>query len=230
MDKKEFAMKKIIILLLLIFPLNAYAQTVLDNYNIEVKIDYPKVIVKETFDVLRFDEKTTVIREIRERPSNLEVNTDINNYVLKTYNNIYTQIIGDLTTGNSYYIEYQVKDYTDLGNHPYSFRVPDDIIVNNVHFKISYNSQIENVMVSPSINGAYNIEQLSYAFTGDLIDRESTPNFIVSATKKTKKTFYEEIDKRNQKEEETREKGQIISKKYSLKATGLLIGMVKNME
>ncbi len=186
-------MKKIFFLIIsILFIDNVHAENILDNYNIDVKIDDTKVHIKETFDVVTVTDNKYIKESFIDLEHYKLVESNLNEFKIMDEESPFNRpfFTGTIEPNKSYLIEY-ITDYDKFGNGAYSFETPLSTTINNLTFKIEYNKKISSVRVYGYNEGAYEITEDGNIMIGKLVKKNSDADFQVLAYK-------EELNNKNE--------------------------------
>ena len=166
-------MKKIVFLILsILFIDNVYAENILDNYYIDVKIADTKVHIKETFDGVSVTDNNYIKESFIDLDHYTLVESNINEFKIIDEDSPYNQpfFSGTIKPNKSYLIEY-ITDYDKFGTGAYCFKAPHSTIINNLTFRIEYNKKIYSVRVSGYKEGTYKITKNGNIVKGKITNK-----------------------------------------------------------
>jgi len=178
-------MKKIFFLIIsILFIDNVHAENILDNYNIDVKIDDTKVHIKETFDVVTITDNKYIKESFIDLEHYKLVESNLNEFKIIDEESPFNRpfFTGTIKPNKSYLIEY-ITDYDKFGNGAYSFETPLSTTINNLTFKIEHNKKISSVRVYGYNEGSYEITEDGNIMIGKLVKKNSDADFRVLAYK-----------------------------------------------
>ena len=205
-------MKKVLFIILwLLFIDNVYAENILDNYSINVKLHGTKVNITEKFDVINVTDSNYIKESFINLDNYTLVESNIEGFKIvdeQSYH-FWPFFTGKIKPNESYIIEY-ITDFDKFGTGAYSFITPNLTIINNLTFRIEYDKLISSIGVYGYSEGAYEITKDGNIVIGKLAKRTTNANFQVNAWK-------EELDN---KEESVNDK---ISEKGILDTTIICI-------
>ena len=205
-------MKKVLLIIsLLLFIDNVYAENILDNYSINVKLQGTKVNITEKFDVINVTNSNYTKESFINLDNYTLVESNIEDFKIvdeQSYH-FWPFFTGKIKPNESYIIEY-ITDFDKFGTGAYSFKTPNLTIINNLTFRIEYDKLISSIGVYGYSEGTYEIVKDGNIVIGKLTERTSNADFRVNAWK-------EELDN---KEESVNDK---ISEKGILDITIICI-------
>ena len=187
-------MKKLLLgLLLILLPFSVKAQTVLDNYKVEIDFNQYEVTVKEEFDVLEADNKENNFGKETYNVSTLtECNMEKCYFINEKYE--YPYLNGTIFSGNHYAYQLHYNSYDLVNNIAYIFNAPEDTIINHLTFKVNCNEDYEWCRVEDIEEGTYEVTEDGNITIGEMIQKEGNLSFTVKGEYIEP---YEEIEESN---------------------------------
>ena len=173
-------MKKFIFgLLILLFPIFVDAETILDDYKVDVVFNDKEVHVSESFKVVSTEkEYITLTKKLFAYDTNVESDILDYNVVYEEKNHPY--IVGDVSEDAVYHISYTIDDFTVAGTLGYEFFPPFEATINNLRFVIT--STNSTLGVYGYKDGLYQLSKITRnAITGTLVEPTDNAHFMVNA-------------------------------------------------
>ena len=185
-------MKKIVWLWIISFllPMNTFAKNILDHYTVEIDIQKSHVQIIEKFDVVEIDNKdynySKMLASQNININNLESN--IKNYQIFKEDSYNSTLIGKIERNHSYQIKYQIPNlYERKVEESLLFDSPEETIINNFTYKISYDKQTRIKVIKTS-KDLYQNEEDGNILTGTLLEPTEDVSFEVSCYNRTNKS------------------------------------------
>ena len=173
--------KKLLLFIILLIPFKVKAETILDNYKIDISIDSKEATVSETFKVIEtiekennYDKKLLIYQN---RIKNLD--TNIENYELLSEDENTSIIIGNIKNNKKYYIKYKIPDFTIYGTHIYDFNPPENTKILNLSFEINY-QDLEYCNIIGYQDDDYQITYEEENIKGELKENASSAFFTIN--------------------------------------------------
>ena len=176
-------MKKLLLgLLLLLLPFGVNAETILDNYVVDIKVKDYKVDVTEEFNVIQVENKEDNFTKEFFGSQRLDEHNMNRCYIIEEEED-HPILVGTIFQNNThkFLVHSTLNEYTGVA---YAFYPPEDTIINHLTFRVEANDEIETLEVNPFQANTYNISKDGNIIIGELINNTGYLGFEVKAIHK----------------------------------------------